>query len=1648
MTKQTIVDITHIAQTFPQPSENEVPRENIWNTVETLFKGDCEVILVEGNEGIGKTTLLAQLAKKHCYNAFSLFIRPVSRFTYDLSNLRFDLCNQVAWLLQMKEIRTPSEADEGLWNSLAIQLHRHARRKNEIYYFIIDGLSQLPEDAVGVRTSLLAMLPIGMTQFRFIISGDETLLTEAQQKKLPHKSLPLSPFILEETHKFLAGLPIAKEEVESIHKTCSGVPGHLASIRRLIASGTPPGQIIDEVMERLPDLLHMEWQKCDRDNALQRTVLAILAHVKKRHTCPDLAIILGTEERTIVSALSKLPFIVLSQKKELDYVSESFRRFAAERLADDKRKVNEIFIKHMLALPQSKEALLHLPGYLHEAHRYEEILNYLSAETLDQLLACAHSLTPVREKIDLGLDTALHLHRDGEIFRFAMGKAALTSLYEGFDGKSEIQARIALSDYDAAVMLAQRATLKEDRLHLMAVLAKAKLSQGLEPEQEIREQIKQLYSEVDSTKLGSRALTIATDLIASEPQLAIEMVEAAAKASGGENVLDIAFAKLSLAVMFKPQGQDSSPTDLEKITEKIGNQEIKELVAALSKLTINSSAIEAIALAKTMKETSEALFVLRQWAIANKGREDAADVLQYSLEIAISATDYAPNATVWRELSTPLAFLTTTDRVKQLVGMIDAQKTTVERLGPSEDVVRLQLNLVRAEIHYDLNSASSRMVETYFYIEQIEDISIKATCLGWLVATLLAIDSANNIDRREGVLTIGKSALEDIIVRLLNETASHTDSLSGVITALAEAWPDKSLQVATSLNTQSRRDNALLQLFKALSESTKGLQNISLLETIIDKITAPPLVDEAIATLAEQWTTPENTKVLQEGEVIRMVMLSNRIHDSYHRCRAIAKGIVLLKQLKTSAFGEVAKSLEERLFNTWNSIDSAWIKCELGFDLANSLATVSLETARNYADKAENLTSQEVLGSVYAATTYIRTIDLAIRAFPGLLSRSLDEDVDWKSLEELIGWVPSHGGQAKLWADLAVRCYLAGKSEHCQKISTKYIRPLLSQVDKEDRRYWHHLNCRCAPALYFSHHRTALDEIVSFPPAIQDIVYHDILDIILFRKSTLDPCDPPPKWTTAPSYEEIADVLEILNLIERDTLIYSGIERLANGLTDKHSRDKYSEQQKAEIARKLDSLIDKNLPSQKFIQHEGFKLIAKAQVARIRNIRGTYWDELILAAEKIPNKTDVVYVLIVIACALPSKEAAKRKGLLDKCLNLIESLPSDVDKTDLLEHTAHQCWDIDSTTSKKALTLALKLPTQRHDEKSTEQKRRIIDLANKLDPELASSMASLLDNDPARPKPRKTAHEQLDFLNLRNRLIDPEEHIEDLSKAQCKDLPLATWRLLASLNADRISTVDTARVRLILNKGSNFSLKDAYPVLCWAIENNRIRFSDTEQASTLLAPIFHGAVECSRLTFRVATHRVERARILRGTTARPLQQESLIVAVGKRDEGKRFIHKWLSNEPVKYLKICDPYFGPDDLELLKVVLSLQPNIKVEILTSYKHQRQILGDQTYETVYRDSWHSIVSDQPPPDTDIIVVGTKSSGALPIHDRWWVTDRGGIRMGTSYNSLGTRQDSEISLLSQEESKTREAEIDKYILKQTREHNGEKLLFSSFTL
>jgi ABC-type multidrug transport system ATPase subunit len=60
-----VLNLINICSSFPESLEMEVPRENMVSTLVGQLKRNTEIIVVEGEEGIGKTTLMSQFARAY-----------------------------------------------------------------------------------------------------------------------------------------------------------------------------------------------------------------------------------------------------------------------------------------------------------------------------------------------------------------------------------------------------------------------------------------------------------------------------------------------------------------------------------------------------------------------------------------------------------------------------------------------------------------------------------------------------------------------------------------------------------------------------------------------------------------------------------------------------------------------------------------------------------------------------------------------------------------------------------------------------------------------------------------------------------------------------------------------------------------------------------------------------------------------------------------------------------------------------------------------------------------------------------------------------------------------------------------------------------------------------------------------------------------------------------------------------------------------------------------------------------------------------------------------------------------------------------------------------------------------------------------------
>ncbi|MBZ5562259.1 MAG: hypothetical protein LAP13_07540 [Acidobacteriia bacterium] len=1635
--RAVVVDTTSICANFPLCEGKQIQRDNFIYTFEQILSTQIQVLILEGREDIGKTTVLAQFAKRHGNEAVSVFMRAANRFSYDPAVLLGDLCNQAHWLLRLEEFSGEILPNESDLCRLLAELQRRARRRNLNYYFIVDGLGDLADDNIDVREVILALLPIGQAGFKFLVSGEETSLKRAL-RGVPYKSLQLTGFTLDETHSYFYGCGIEEADVDELFRTFNGIPGRLASVRRLIETGSDPKTLLDSLPRSAAALFELEWRSADQSNPHLREILALIAHDRTRQTLATLGAIFGIDIDGLRGMLKGLTFLRISseQPSTVEFISDPFRRFAASTLADSYQSARDKVIAWLLRRPESDEAFSLLPGYLRETERQDELLEYLSSDRLAAMLARSQSLIPVKQKAQLGVITAAKQERDADLLRFSIHESAISDLDGCEVSRAEIEAQTAVGNYRTAKELAEAATLRKDRLRLLAAVARFQRERGLLPEVELLGQIENLYKQVDIGEFGDEVVELAADLMYSKPDLAIQIIETLSPSSSEDRTMDWALARLSIeAIISQRRGSSKYTEEFFKFRAKIKDTAASRAAVEASAILGEYSAKDVIAEVEKLQSPSDRVYFLRRWSVSTDDFQGASSVLEYALKLVIANTTYKPTATDLRELATPLPNIPCSEDLRRVIGILDTQKELVERSGPTDDYVRLQLLICRAETGYDLEAARTRLLEVFYFVNEITDFETQTACLARLYAGTSEIDPDLSIRDTRDIRASALSGLRRNLNELLGSTGDHYVVTKNLLEALSRREFEIARDIAATLNSESRRDSALFDIIETSLEQPVRCVPIEMLLEGVSRFADHDLRDDAIEAFLKRVGAVSDGAALKEvaGRLLPFINAVATTLDSQTKCRACCYALAILAKADREGYQGLIDKTLRLLGEGWQGLEDSWRKVDLGFQVSVGLAPHFRDEAIEYAKNSQTL--RESLCLDYEIGSHISCVQLAVRAFSGLLPNDLATGEDQARLASQIQHVPSILTQIRLWTDLALRCFTFKQHNLGTKVVADHIRPLLSILEQGKGSEFRYALVSAAPALYMSHHKTTIERLRDLPASQRESGIDRIIDFIKRKTSPSDPFDNvAAKYST--SYEEAVDICELLEEIDADSLLYTHLEELVESALWKDSQTPFSENQRFELARRLADLVDKKLPNSRFIKHEGYKILSKLQLARlVRQTRGTNWEGLIGSIDKIPNVSDKAFIFASLA------ELSTNADFLKSAKCHADKIPSLIDRIDRYDSIAKVAHDLDLSFAKELLRSASELTNKTYGSEVWRLRRSIVDIAYRIDPELATSLADAFDDDEARASARR----RIDLQRVRKELSDNPQISTDQSKGS-RFLPKVAWMLLGSLNARRLAPRPVRELRSLILAAADRPLREAYPILCYAMENAIQRRAHAGESKVFVRKMFEAALLGCEFTYAIAI-RPSRRRTAKGVLMEPKLSAGRIIHAGQRPDAIEYLRCWLQENASRYLKVCDPFFGPKDLGILKLVLEAVPSLAVSIVTSRKHQDHEGVACPWSETYRRFWEKNFSDQTPPATEVCVVGTRT-GELPIHDRWWITEGKGLRLGTSFNSLGILKDSEISILRDDEVTKCEAETDQYMLRHKREHLGEKLQIETFTL
>lgn len=1638
-----IVDTIGLSLGFPPNPAGEIMRDNILSTIDGMFDRGIRVVAAEGEPGCGKTVLLSQFARSHNDHAISLFINPVNRLATDPLGFRLDLANQVNWILN-NEVLGFDDLRENQYVQLLMKLRRRAKSRGELYYFIVDGLTPLAQQDTQARDILFQeLLHISVPEFRFLLSGSLEDVPENFRNVVPCRPLQLAPFSLPETREYLRHFGVEGEEAEELYRMCSnGFPGFLASVSRQLTDGASAQELLSQKPSGMPEFMTLEWDRVEYSGHEDELVLGVLAFSRGEFTLDELASIVSSTGEDVREFLASAR-IVDVVKGRPRFLTEAHRTIAREKLAEIKDEVLDKIISHLVNSEGSTGALKSLPDYYQEAGRFQEILQLLTPERLATLTVETGSLLPAHHQTELGLDAAQSLSLFEETVGMGVQRSAFRELGQADVWRSEVEARVALQDLDAALSLAQSAVLAEDKLQLLAAVAKARQDQGVQVGSDLLEQIRELAEVVSLESMGDRAIVVASDLVSVDTELAISIAESARGSQPPSPDRDLAIAMLTTSISADPEARAATIENPEKPSDSVDGPDIRTFVAALSVLMRRSSADDVLDQASQMKPKN-AVLLLRAWSLHNRESDDTAKVVSKALELLVeSSREFLPLTRDLRELSTPLAALEDNEQKRTLVGRFDSLKGTVGELSSTVDHVRLELHLAAAEEAYSPEAAHDRLQGLFWMIVELEDEALRAQSMARLVGYLSRSHESGEARR---LYEFAQEKLEADVEDQLSSTAYHYMQLSGVIRALARDLPSMALKLARRLNTSMRRDRATALLVRSIMRMPRDHQDLSVVRDGVGQIEDEE--ERALALRNALATVAANSDDYSQDQLKTVIELVEQVHGLPHplyRCECYASSLVLLEG-QTAAADDLREDLLHRMRESWEAIDPAWYRVDGGFRLATTLAPVEQEVAQKYLADADSLRKAISISAEGPSTVALASIRLLTRAFSGLLPKRLESEEDLRAIENLVNSVPSSTEQVAVWADLALRCHQAERMDLGHNLVANHVRPLLEQIPQGDA-YARAVAVRIAATPMFLHHvDTAVEAIRALPRSEREEAVGRTCHYLLTGGIPGDPYRESNHTSADLTYETASDVCRLLQLSADESTLSTYVMQLTHRLNKNFTG---TAQQRKTIVDRIRDLITEKLPDKRNIAHDGYKVLLRAHLLLCSSSNGNDWNAVIEEAEQIPNISDQVYVLSFICSIIPEKLRRMRSQLAQSVQDQISKIPSQVERTQRSIDLAQLIGDFDQAAARAQLQRAMQETLMLDDSPETYTlQRKAIDVAHAFDSELAEKLASLLDKDPGREEARDAVRAQMNVLGTWRKMLDsPGESSEGASES-IETYAHAAWMALGSLNANRMQTVHVAELEKFLSISAKGPISLSYPIHSWIIENSVRRHSRTSEMRQHLLDLFRSVLRGTQIAATMCGIHLRLYSPLpqdaEGTNSR---ERTATYSDGQRDLALDRIRLWLEADASEHLYVVDPYFGPNDLELLRLVTAVSPGLRVAIVTSKMHLQQVGVSSRASEAFSSAWRKL-SDQRPPETRIIVATQEDSSHFPVHDRYFISRGTGLLLGTSFHSLGIGKASSIAALGANESAELEKDILQPLVTMQQHFKGNRMRYLSFDL
>ena len=1639
-TPQDIVKLIDFSTGLKPLPDYHLERDDQITLIKQRFESGADLIELVAPEGYGKTVLLSEFCHSNADSTISLFLTGTAKYTFTSNYIRTELANQLHWLVNGKGDNDDNIPDDTKITTLFHKAQISLKRRKSICYIIIDGLYEGEGSTAAIESELSSLLPIGINEFRIIVTKHEidelkelTSHNNKQTVTLPTLSKRITEQLLEDIIKD----PKIRTDVAAI---CGGILGKIAQIKRIIGSSDT-----NEIYEKLSngeidELFELEWKRTKSLSESQLELVALITKYSTFNSIRQIRQITKLSEDSILSVARSLPFLEIYDEHErtkIRFQSDTFRKFSEKKLGERNELIRDKIITELSQSLDTAESITNLPLLLQDANRHDEILNYVTTENALALINKTNSIYPIKQFLNYGISAALATNNTPSLF----GLTTLRSLINGIElvdiVKEELKSSLAIGNTEDAIKIANSANLNEDKLLLYAILALhfKKKDAGSAQSESYIEKTQSLYKLIRPELIDEeKAIEISVELFPIAPDLAIDLIQKCSPTQE-KKVNDDQWRMMRLSFGAITSDTSESPGNIHKeLQKKLSHEKYDRVLQTTGVIASADNGKDFIKSIESYK--GEQFALLRSWCRSFSKRSESEYVIEHAINHALKSTNFNPTASFYIDITRPLEDIYDKKFLEKIVCIIDAQEEIIKKKGSTPSLTELQMTLAAAESKYDTEACTTRLIDTLLDIGNGNyALDVECESLAIFLSKIKKIHLFDDIEKKEGLFEISISRLYDATAELLSKTALHDQIIYNLLLQLSTNLPEIALKICELQNTRERIDSSKIIVLNHHFENSDDIN----FKIIIDTIKGNS--DQSFSRRFLHASAENFQRVSSDIKSIHDITKWQEIIKS---TKNRSTESLILSKLYSASHSFISENtvyredLRTKILSSWRMVGPMWLKFQVGFDIAHMISNFDNELSSSILKEiASERTTGKQEGRASTDTVHM-ALSICIRG-----SEIFEKDelhIYAEKLCTLINTTPDSGHRSILFSELCLTLSLNNSFELSKKIWRDHLRPNLLDVKERCADSYTEVLKYSASAIWYIHKDICLDYVKELNADDADETISKIITVGRTKVATRLPYNDSFKNALPLNYEEIYDLITLINELHSDSAIFSNISRTSRSIEASRKSQKITREQQAELERRLTEIAELKLPTALGIQHTGYLISSKAHIFEILSTGSRDWEGLINKANSIANISDRVFVFLDIIDSMPQKKSTRSKQILHETFTLLDQIPSAIDKLQRLERFSEVAWPLDKSIAKSALSKALKIGDNSHDTDIEANQRRLLDVAYKIDKNLPDHLVKEFDNDPARRKFKSNVDNENKFQKFRG-LLDRPSSTEPLElSALGLQVPSASWRYLADLTADKVKPVTPYIANQLLNNSTSLEFYNSYPTYALIAESViRDRKSNNEETKKFFYNLVNSVgfyINLSKSTYR------------KTFTTQQDSIRSTVIEAGNRDEAIKVIQDWASNCTANRVIIIDPYFCLEDLELLKKISSANTNIEIDVITSLKIQNEKKVPSPLSEAYCDFWINSIASELPYNVAITAIGFDDDLEPPFHDRWYISEDSGLSVGTSFNSLGSDKTSCIKEMGKEELESIIELADTFLGRRQRVYNRRRLKYESFTM